>query len=94
MLAGLGLGLVMYTLTQGAQFVALGKIPAVMVNLVLTFTPVFVALLSMPLLGERLTWVQWLGVLVLVAGATLYLGFAWPARGHLFGLAVAGVVFQ
>jgi len=83
------LGLVMYALTQGAQFVALGQIPAVMLTLVLNFTPVFVALLSVRLLSEPLTRQQWLGVLVLVAGATLYLGFAWPARQHLFGLGVA-----
>lgn len=83
------LGLVMYTLTQGAQFVALGQIPAVMLNLVLSFTPVFVALLSVSFLSEPLTRQQWLGVLVLLVGATLYLGFAWPAHRHLFGLAIA-----
>jgi drug/metabolite transporter (DMT)-like permease len=83
------LGVVMYTLTQGAQFVALGEIPAVMLNLVLSFTPVFVALLSTHTLREPLTGLQWLGVIVLVAGATLYLGFSWPAKEHLFGLGVA-----
>jgi len=85
------LGLVMYSLTQGAQFVALGQIPAVMLNLVLSFTPVFVGVLSIRTLGEPLSRQQCLGVLVLLVGATLYLGFAWPARGHLFGLVVAVV---
>lgn len=84
-----GLGLVMYSLTQGAQFVALGQIPAVMVNLVLTFTPAFVALLSIWFLGEPPTGLQWLGMLVLLAGALLYLDFAWPEGRHLYGFGVA-----
>ncbi len=83
------LGLVMYSLTQGAQFVALGEIPAVTVSLVLSATPAFVALLSIPLLAEPPTRLQWLGVAVFMAGAWLYLGVAGVARGEVFGLAVA-----
>ncbi len=84
-----GLGLLMYSLTQGAQFVALDQAPAVMVSLVLTFTPAFVALLSIRVLAEPPTAGQWLGMLVLLLGTLLYLGFAWPERRYLFGFLVA-----
>ncbi|MFC4551361.1 MULTISPECIES: DMT family transporter [Halorussus] len=40
----LALGVVLYAVTQGAQFVALGHLRAATVSLVLTFTPVAVAL--------------------------------------------------
>lgn len=84
-----GLGLVMYSLTQGAQFVALAHAPAVMVNLALTFTPACVALLSIRLLREPPTKMQWMGMLVLLVGVLLYLDFGWPEQGHLFGFGVA-----
>ena len=83
------LGLIMYSLTQGAQFVALGEVPAVMVSLALSFTPAFVALLSIWLLGEPPTRLQWIGTLVLLAGAVLYTGLAGPGPGQMFGVVVA-----
>ena len=83
------LGLAMYSLTQGAQFVALGEISAVTVSLVLSATPALVALLSIPLLDEPPSRLQWLGIAVFFAGAWLYLGVAGVARGEIFGLAVA-----
>ncbi len=83
------LGLIMYSLTQGAQFVALGEVPAVMVSLALSFTPAFVALLSICLLAETPTRIQWLGTLVLVTGAVLYTGLTGPGPGQTFGVVIA-----
>jgi drug/metabolite transporter (DMT)-like permease len=83
------LGLVTYSLTQGAQFVALGEIPAVMVSLALSFTPAFVALLSIGVLAEAPTRLQWIGTFVLLTGAVLYTGLAAPAPGMTFGIVVA-----
>lgn len=83
------LGVVMYSLTQGAQFIALSSIPAVMVNLALSFTPAFVALLSIWLLAEPPTGLQWLGTLTLVTGAVLYTGLSGPAPGQTLGVVVA-----
>jgi drug/metabolite transporter (DMT)-like permease len=68
----LGLGLIFYALTQGAQFVGLAYLPAVTVNVMLGFTSVMVALLGLALLGERPSPWQWLGMFVALAGGLLY----------------------
>ncbi|MBM3135032.1 MAG: hypothetical protein FJZ89_07095 [Chloroflexi bacterium] len=68
----LSLGLLFYTGTQGAQFVGLAYLPAVTVNLLLSLTPLIVALLGLLLLAERPTWRQWGGVGLSIAGAVIY----------------------
>lgn len=68
----LALGLVMYTLTQGAQFVALAHLPAQSVTLMLSLTPVLVALGSAAALSERLSLRQWSGVALVAVGAAVY----------------------
>lgn len=67
------LGLVFYTLTQGAQFLSLAYLPAVMVNLLLNLTPVVVGLASIFLLSEYPSGQQWLGISLAVVGTGLYL---------------------
>jgi len=81
------LGLVFYSVTQGAMFLALERLPAVTLSLALSFTPAAVALLAMPLLGERLSWQQWLGIAVFLLGVAVYLA---PTDQHL-SLAAAGI---
>lgn len=66
------LGLVLYAVTQGAQFAALQYIRAATVGLVLSFTPAVVALVSVPLLAERLSVRQWLWMGVLLLGVGVY----------------------
>lgn len=66
------LGLFMYTITQGAQFLALQYLRAATVSLLLTFTPAVVALCSVPLLGERASQRQWLWMAVLFVGVGVY----------------------
>lgn len=66
------LGLVVYTLTQGAQFGALAQAPAVSVSLILSFTPVIVMLVGGILLAEAPTAIQCGGVMLGVAGALIY----------------------
>lgn len=68
----IALGLIFYALTQGAQFVGLAYLPAMTVNLVYSFTSVFVALFGIALLAERPTVLQWGGVVLSVSGAVLY----------------------
>lgn len=85
------LGVVLYALTQGAQFVALALLPAATVSLVLSFTPVLVAGLATATLREPLTRGQWLGVGLAAGGALVYFGAAaWPS-GRWAGLTVATV---
>ncbi|MFC7231663.1 DMT family transporter [Saliphagus sp. GCM10025308] len=66
------LGLFMYAITQGAQFLALQYLRAATVSLLLTFTPAVVALCSVPLLGERTSRRQWLWMAVLFVGVGVY----------------------
>src|SRR5205814_9184291 len=65
-------GLIFITILQGAQFIGLQYLPAVNVSLLLNFTPVVVALLSMVLLSERPTVRQWLGVGLYLLGILVY----------------------
>jgi drug/metabolite transporter (DMT)-like permease len=66
------LGIFYYALAQGALFVALAHLPAVSVNLILSFTSVLVGLAAVPTLGERFTRGQVAGVGLALAGACLY----------------------
>ncbi|MBC8446758.1 MAG: EamA family transporter [Chloroflexi bacterium] len=66
------LGLLFYTVTQGAQFVGLAYLPSVTVSLLLSFTTIAVALLGIPLLAEKLTALQWGGVLINILGVGIY----------------------
>ena len=79
------LGLVMYTLTQGAMFVALDEQPAATTSLVLSLTPLLVAAGAAMTLAEVPTRIQLLGTGLVALGALSY--FA----GDL-GATVAGMV--
>lgn len=67
------LGVVMYAVTQGAQFVGLSLLPAATLSLLLSFTPILVLLSSQLALGEAARRGQALGVTIALAGAVLYL---------------------
>ena len=84
------LGILFYSLTQGAQFMALSLLPAVTLSLVLSFSPAAVALFGSWFLGERLNHRQWLGVVCFVSGAAVYF---LPMEGPIqtLGLCVAAV---
>ncbi len=66
------LGLLFYTLTQGGNFLALNYLPAVSVNLLFSLTSIFVAMMGIPILGERPTVLQWVGIWVALIGAVVY----------------------
>jgi drug/metabolite transporter (DMT)-like permease len=82
------LGLVMYALTQGSQFLALAYLPAQTTSLVLSFSPALVALLGTLLLGEPLDTRQWFGVALYLSGALVYFYPADLPAGQLVGLVV------
>lgn len=82
------LGLLFYTVTQGAQFVGLAYLPAITVNLLLSFTTVVVALLGIAMLSEIPTVLQWIGIgLYLVGVFTYFYPLVLPA-GEVLGHAV------
>jgi len=66
------LGIVFYSVTQGAMFLALAYLPAMPVSLILSFSPVAVALLGIATLGEIPNRLQWLGIAVFLVGVWIY----------------------
>lgn len=66
------LGLVYYSVNQGAQFLGLAALSAATVNLLLSLTAIVVALLGIYLLAERPTQFQWGGVALYVVGVLVY----------------------
>lgn len=66
------LGILFYTIVQGAQFLGLSYLPAATVSLILNFTTLVVALMGMVWLGEQVGWKGWAGVLLSFAGAVVY----------------------
>lgn len=85
----LALGLVFYTVTQGAMFVALAHLPAMPVSLILSFSPAAVALLAIPLLGEIPSRLQRGGVALFLVGVLLYF---YPFAVSLAPLGLAAAV--
>ncbi len=66
------LGVLIYSVTQGAQFLGLSFLPMNSTSLLLNFTGVLVALGGTFLLGERLERLQWCGVLFNLAGVLIF----------------------
>ncbi|MFD1514383.1 DMT family transporter [Halomarina rubra] len=85
------LGVSMYTITQGAQFLALRHLQSATVSLLLNFTPVIVLGASIPVLGERPTSRQLLGVAILLVGVGLYFRPLQFPASEVFGLTVMGL---
>jgi drug/metabolite transporter (DMT)-like permease len=87
------LGLLFYTLTQGAMFVALAFLPAMPVSLVLSFSPALVALLGIPLLSELPSRLQWSGMALFLLGVLIYFApFETPLRRAGVAAAVAALL--
>jgi drug/metabolite transporter (DMT)-like permease len=84
----LALGVLMYTLTQGAQFFGLLYLPATTASLLLSFSPVAVAFLGMAFLAERPSRRQWVGVAFYLLGALIYFYPAALPDKELLGLAI------
>jgi drug/metabolite transporter (DMT)-like permease len=85
------LGLLFYSATQGAVFLSLGYLPAATVSLLLSFTPVLVALLGISVLGERPTMLQWGGGALCLVGVAVYFYPVSLPRQEVIGLIVVGV---
>ncbi len=66
------LGVLLYAITQGGQFLSLSALPAISVSLLLSCTPLVVALLGMFLLAEHPTLPQWGGIGCYLLGIMAY----------------------
>ena len=87
------LGLLFYTLTQGAMFMALAHLPAMPTSLILSLSPVAVALLGIPLLGEHPTRLQWGGMVLFLLGLAAYFyPFSVPMKALGLAAALVGLL--
>jgi drug/metabolite transporter (DMT)-like permease len=88
------LGFLLYTVTQGAIFLALSFLPAVTVNLLWSFSTVTVAVFGILWLAERPTLFQWAGIALAALGAVVYFYPVAFAEGQVLGIiiSVVGVV--
>lgn len=68
----IALGIIFITFTQGAQFFGLSLLPSVAVSLMLNFTPIIVAVMSIYLINEIPTGRQWFGTVLFLAGILVY----------------------
>ncbi len=84
----LGIGLLYYSLTQGAIFVGLSYLPAMTVNLILNISPVLVTLLGILILSEKPAPHQGFGVLINLAGVLVYFLPVAVFGGEWIGFAV------
>lgn len=84
------LGLVFYTLTQGAQFLGLSLLPSVTVSLILNFTPLVVALMGIFMLNEIPTKLQWSGSFLFIAGILIYFLPLVSEENRVLGIIVMG----
>jgi drug/metabolite transporter (DMT)-like permease len=66
------LGVVFYTITQGAMFMALESLPANTLSLLLNLTSVFVGIAGIFLLKEYPSLLQWAGICLAVVGVFIY----------------------
>lgn len=86
------LGLVIITITQGAQFLALAHLPAHTLSLMLSMSGPLIAFLGMLFLRERLRGPQWLGVAISITGALIYFGRLGQASPLGLGIGALGVL--
>ena len=83
------LGLLFYSVTQGAQFLSLNYLPAVTVSLLLSFTTIPVGLIGVFALRERPAAIQWAGTALYLVGVVVYFYPLVLPQGELFGFTVA-----
>lgn len=84
------LGLVFYTMTQGGQFLTLNHLEAVTFSLLLNFTTVLVAFFGVITLREVPSRLQWVGIIIFIAGTLTYFGQVSIPDGKTFALTLAG----
>ncbi|MCD6494609.1 EamA family transporter [Candidatus Bipolaricaulota bacterium] len=87
----ISLGVVFYTFTQGGQFLVLKYLEATTFSLLLSFTPVLVALVGAFTLKEIPPRLQWVGMAVFLTGAILYFSPLSTVQGSALGFALAAM---
>ena len=88
----LALGVIFYSVTQGAQFVAIDNQPAATTSLILSLTPLMVAGFGAVTLGERSSNRQWMGSALVALGAWSYFSGDLGATAAGMAAALVGLV--
>jgi drug/metabolite transporter (DMT)-like permease len=83
------LGLLLYSVPQGAIFLALYYLPAVTTNLLWGFSSVMVALFGIIWLAEYPTAFQWAGIIIATLGGILYFYPVILPQDYLLGIIVS-----
>lgn len=83
------LGLLLYSVTQGAIFLALYYLPAVTTNLLWGFSSVTVALFGIIWLAEYPTRFQWAGIIIATLGGIIYFYPVILPPGYSVGIIVS-----
>ena len=87
----IALGIIFYTLTQGAQFISLSFLPSATLSLLLNFSPVIIALYSMISHQSSTSLTQWIGISITILGALIYFLPLTIEEGQIPGL-IAGLI--
>jgi drug/metabolite transporter (DMT)-like permease len=66
------LGLLLYAITQGTNYIGLSRLPAITTSLILSFISIFTAVFGILFLREKPAAIQWLGLVLSIAGAYAY----------------------
>lgn len=82
------LGILIYAITQGAQFLGLFYLPAVTVSLLLNLTTIIVAFIGILWLAENPGALQWSGIVLALVGALVYFYPAALPAGQTLGIAI------
>lgn len=86
------LGVIFYTITQGAQFITLSFLPAATLTLLLNLTTMTVAFYSIFNKHEATSIIQWGGILLSICGVLIYfLPLSFIHENQAYGL-IAGIV--
>ncbi len=92
MLEAAGTGILFHGLYLGGVFFAISKgMPAGLSALIVSLQPVLTGALAGPVLGEQVTWRQWLGIALGFGGAALVLGLDVGGELPLVGLIATAV---
>lgn len=83
------LGLLYYTGAQGTQFIGLALLPAITMNLLLSFSVVVIALLGIVFLREHPHPLQWVGMALYLAGVLVYFTPVSLPASQILGIIVA-----
>jgi drug/metabolite transporter (DMT)-like permease len=88
------LGITLYLIAQGGQYMGLAYLPTVSVLLILNLNALFVALISSVTLKEKLSGLQWIGVLLNLVGILVYFDPSAHTIGNWLGwfFAILGLI--